>query len=158
MRNVPLELCLVVLPGVLAAGCGTPTTKFMADRPKIEASVALLVTRELTDYPLMSVEDMAEDYVAPALEAAFAEVRTIAGREEPAIRAERDFLEQTSDILECTQTLSRARVPYSDCAIPACGCQHLTVGTEGGGEDDCAGIPDNRQRLQSTAPQHRCQQ
>ena len=80
MRYVRPVPCVALLLAGLAAGCGTPTDKFMAERPKIGASVALLVTRELTDYPLLSAEKLAEDYVLPGLEAAFTEARTIDDR------------------------------------------------------------------------------
>jgi len=104
MRNAPRTVCLLVLPAVWAAGCATPTDKFMAERPKIAASVALLVTREMTDYPLKSAEELADDYVLPGLEAAFTDARAIADRGElkagellvlPRVAVKRDELPST---------------------------------------------------------------
>ncbi len=82
MRNVSLVLCVVSLLAVFAVGCSTPTGKFMADRPKIKASVALLVTRELTDYPLMSAEKLARSYLLPGLKEAFVKARTVTSRKQ----------------------------------------------------------------------------
>lgn len=82
MRNVALVLYPALLIGAVATGCGTPTDKFMAERPKIEASAALLVTRELTDYPLVSTERMGRSYLLGDLKAAFVHVRTIGNRAE----------------------------------------------------------------------------
>ena len=79
MRNAPLALCLVFLVAAMACGCSSPTDKFMSGRPKIEASAVLLVTPELTDYPLLGADDLADDYVLPAVSAAFARARAVSG-------------------------------------------------------------------------------